>query len=106
MLDDGRLVSVRVGVGFVVVRSCGSCGDCSVPVSRLPQLVYETKKDLKANGLVSTIVGHAGDGNFHALVLFQRDDELPKVREAVHRMVERAIALDGTCESPLYSRHA
>lgn len=35
---------------------------CSVPVSRLPDLVYETKKDIEASGIVSTIVGHVGDG--------------------------------------------
>ncbi|KAL5501751.1 DLD1_2 [Sanghuangporus vaninii] len=71
--------------------------DVCVPVSRLPDLVYETKKDLNEAGLVSTIVGHVGDGNFHALILFKDDEELVKVRESVRRMVERAIALDGTC---------
>lgn len=71
--------------------------DVCVPVSRLPDLVYETKKDLKELGLLSTIVGHVGDGNFHAQILFTKDEELPKVREAVHRMVHRAIELDGTC---------
>ena len=35
---------------------------CSVPVSKLPQLVYETKEDLAKSGLTSTIVGHVGDG--------------------------------------------
>jgi D-lactate dehydrogenase (cytochrome) len=34
----------------------------SVPVSKLPQLVYETKKDIADSGLKSTIVGHVGDG--------------------------------------------
>lgn len=34
----------------------------SVPVSKLPQLVYETKEDLASSGLKSTIVGHVGDG--------------------------------------------
>lgn len=34
----------------------------SVPVSRLPDLVYETKKDLHALGIVSVILGHVGDG--------------------------------------------
>lgn len=33
-----------------------------MPVSRLPQLVYETKEDLAKAGLKSTIVGHVGDG--------------------------------------------
>ncbi|KAG6814287.1 hypothetical protein H0H92_013412 [Tricholoma furcatifolium] len=68
-----------------------------VPVSRLPQLVYETKKDLADSKLTSTIVGHVGDGNFHALILFRDDDELKSVSDAVHRLVHRAIALDGTC---------
>ncbi|KJA18553.1 hypothetical protein HYPSUDRAFT_205241 [Hypholoma sublateritium FD-334 SS-4] len=71
--------------------------DVCVPVSRLPELVYETKKDLQRSNLASTIVGHVGDGNFHALILFDRDRELEAVRGAVHRLVHRAIALDGTC---------
>ncbi|KAG6854592.1 hypothetical protein C0991_004194 [Blastosporella zonata] len=69
----------------------------NVPVSRLPQLVYETKQDLASSGLQGTIVGHVGDGNFHALILFQNDEELSAVSDAVHRLVHRAIALDGTC---------
>ncbi|KAF9001885.1 D-lactate dehydrogenase cytochrome oxidoreductase [Cyathus striatus] len=71
--------------------------DVCVPVSKLPQLVYETKKDLADSGLRSTIVGHVGDGNFHALILFSNEEELEVVNEAVHRLVHRAIALDGTC---------
>lgn len=71
--------------------------DVCVPVSKLPDLVYETKKDLAEIGLVSTIVGHVGDGNFHSLLLMRNEDELEKAKEAVHRMVRRAIQLDGTC---------
>lgn len=69
-----------------------------MPVSRLPQLVLETKRDLADSGLSSTIVGHVGDGNFHALILFRDDEELERVSGAVHRLVYRAIALDGTCK--------
>ncbi|RPD65872.1 D-lactate dehydrogenase cytochrome oxidoreductase [Lentinus tigrinus ALCF2SS1-7] len=71
--------------------------DVCVPVSRLPQLVYETKKDLAQSKLASTIVGHVGDGNFHAFILFKKDSELQAVSDAVHRLVHRAIDLDGTC---------
>jgi len=93
------------------------CSDSrvSVPTSRLPQLVYETKQDMAKSGIRSTIVGHVGDGetfirfwlqvqltaplgNFHALMLFTNDEELRTVTEAVHRLVHRAIALEGTCE--------
>ncbi|PFH45972.1 hypothetical protein AMATHDRAFT_70823 [Amanita thiersii Skay4041] len=81
----------------LVEGSKGWSTDVCVPVSKLPQLVYETKKDLSEIGLVSTIVGHVGDGNFHALLLFRTEEELVIARDAVHRMVERAIAMDGTC---------
>lgn len=69
----------------------------SVPVSKLPELVYETKKDLAQIGIVSTIVGHVGDGNFHALLLFRNEEEEKLAEKAVSRMIRRAIALDGTC---------
>lgn len=36
-------------------------------------------------------------GNFHALILFKDDEELKRVGEAVHRLIDRAIAMDGTC---------
>jgi D-lactate dehydrogenase (cytochrome) len=48
--------------------------------------------------LVAPILGHVGDGNFHALILFKTDEEKIKAKELVHRMVKRAIALDGTCK--------
>jgi hypothetical protein len=39
-------------------------------------------------------------GNFHSLLVFKTDEELNTVRGLVHRMVERALALDGTCKYP------
>ena len=71
--------------------------DVCVPPSELPTLVGETKRDLDSHGLKYTIVGHVGDGNFHAILMFRDDEELKKVRGAVHRVVHRALALDGTC---------
>ncbi|PPQ68693.1 hypothetical protein CVT24_007578 [Panaeolus cyanescens] len=71
--------------------------DVCVPISKLPQLLYETKEDIAQSGLVSTIVGHVGDGNFHAMILFKTEEEKEIAKELVKRMVKRAIALDGTC---------
>ncbi|KAF8630984.1 hypothetical protein AX15_002694 [Amanita polypyramis BW_CC] len=71
--------------------------DVCVPVSKLPQLIYETKKDLSEIGIVSVIVGHVGDGNFHAQLLFRTDEEREIARQAVDRMIKRAIGMDGTC---------
>jgi D-lactate dehydrogenase (cytochrome) len=69
----------------------------SVPVSKLPDLVYQTKEDIKESGLISPIIGHVGDGNFHALVLYSNDEELERTKALVHRLVKRAISLGGTC---------
>ncbi|KAF8964963.1 FAD-linked oxidase-like protein [Flammula alnicola] len=75
----------------------GMTTDVCVPVSKFLELIYETKKDLDQVGLVSTIVGHVGDGNFHTLPLFKMDEELEIARKAASRIVHRVIALDGTC---------
>lgn len=40
-------------------------GDVAVPISRLPDIINETKADLDRSGLFAAIVGHVGDGNFH-----------------------------------------
>jgi D-lactate dehydrogenase (cytochrome) len=40
-------------------------GDVAVPISRLPDLIEETKEELSKSGLLATILGHVGDGNFH-----------------------------------------
>jgi hypothetical protein len=45
-------------------------------------------------------------GNFHSLLTFRNEKELNIVRELVHRMVERAIRLDGTCMCFLRQLHS
>ncbi|MGH2828879.1 MAG: FAD-binding oxidoreductase [Actinomycetota bacterium] len=73
--------------------------DVCVPISRLAECMLETEKDLTAAGVPAPIVGHVGDGNFHVLFLFDPNDaaELAKQRELHERMVERALAMGGTC---------
>ncbi|KAJ7590917.1 FAD-linked oxidase-like protein [Mycena floridula] len=93
---DDRKNALYSGLALVP-GSKGWSTDVCVPVSKLPELVKLTKEDLASIGLVSTIVGHVGDGNFHALILFKNDEEFAVAKEAVHRMVERALKLDGTC---------
>ncbi|KJZ77362.1 hypothetical protein HIM_03086 [Hirsutella minnesotensis 3608] len=70
-------------------------GDVAVPMSRLPALVEETKEDIKKSGLVGSIVGHVGDGNFHTILVFG-EPQRKKAEMVVHRMVKRAIEMEGT----------
>jgi D-lactate dehydrogenase (cytochrome) len=73
--------------------------DVCVPISRLAQCITETEADLKASPLMSGIVGHVGDGNFHVDFLIDPDkpEEMAEARRLNDRMVMRAIAMDGTC---------
>ncbi|KIH90488.1 D-lactate dehydrogenase (cytochrome) [Sporothrix brasiliensis 5110] len=69
--------------------------DVAVPISRLADIVDLTSKDIVASGVSGGIIGHVGDGNFHCF-LFYKPDQKEHAEELVHRMVERAISMDGT----------
>ena len=73
--------------------------DVCVPISRLAECVAETQRDIAESNLIAPIVGHVGDGNFHLTLLIDRDDpaEVANAKAFGERLVERALAMDGTC---------
>jgi D-lactate dehydrogenase (cytochrome) len=73
--------------------------DVCVPISRLAECIKATKEDLSRTGLISPLVGHVGDGNFHLSVMVDMADEaeLARAKALSGRMVEQALALGGTC---------
>ncbi|WP_404379346.1 FAD-linked oxidase C-terminal domain-containing protein [Caenispirillum salinarum] len=73
--------------------------DVCVPISRLADCIVETKADLDGTTLFTPIVGHVGDGNFHVLFVFDPDNpnEIAEAKRLNARVVERALAMDGTC---------
>jgi D-lactate dehydrogenase (cytochrome) len=73
--------------------------DVCVPVSRLAECVLATKRDIDEMGLIAPIVGHVGDGNFHTSLMVMTDDpaEMALAETFLTRLVERALAMDGTC---------
>lgn len=73
--------------------------DACVPISRLAECVEATRQDLEESGMVATILGHVGDGNFHIILLVDLDDpiEVAKAEGIVSRISQRAIAMEGTC---------
>ena len=77
----------------------GMATDVCVPISRLAECILEARKDVDEQGLLSPIVGHVGDGNFHLCFIMDPDDadEMRRVDEVNRRMVLRAIAMGGTC---------
>ena len=77
----------------------GMATDVCVPISKLAECILETRKDIDEQKLLSPIVGHVGDGNFHCCFVMDPDDpeEMARVNGVNKRMVMRAIAMGGTC---------
>ncbi len=73
--------------------------DVCVPISRLAEMLRESRKDNEKANFPVTLVGHVGDGNFHhGYVIDPENPAEMKEAEALNkRLVERAIALGGTC---------
>ena len=72
--------------------------DVAVPMSRLADLLELTRADLDASGLTASMVAHAGDGNFHAVILYADDAgaERAAVEQVVARLATRAVEMEGT----------
>jgi D-lactate dehydrogenase (cytochrome) len=73
--------------------------DVCVPLSRLAGCVIATQRDLTESNLLAPILGHVGDGNFHVTMLMDMNDpdEVARARGVHERLIERAMAMDGTC---------
>ena len=73
--------------------------DICVPISALAQAVEETHADIARSAISGPILGHMGDGNFHAILLIDPDNasEYRAAMQISDRMAERALALGGTC---------
>src|SRR5215831_17647745 len=73
--------------------------DVCVPISRLAECVTQTQREIAAHGLAAPILGHVGDGNFHLTLLVDMSDpvEVKSAKRLCERLVEQALAMDGTC---------
>jgi D-lactate dehydrogenase (cytochrome) len=73
--------------------------DVCVPLSRLAECVVETQRDITACGMIAPIAGHVGDGNFHCspLIDMNNPQEIAAARDFNARLIERALAMEGTC---------
>ncbi|KFP06203.1 hypothetical protein N300_08891, partial [Calypte anna] len=99
---EGMMVAAPQGAAGATALPCPAQGystDVCVPISRLPDVVVETKQDLQDSGLTGPMVGHVGDGNFHCLLLFNSQDpaEAQRVHAFTQRLGRRALAAGGTC---------
>ncbi|PIE16112.1 MAG: 2-hydroxy-acid oxidase [Rhodobacterales bacterium] len=72
--------------------------DVCVPISKLAEAVEASREDIDASPLPGPILGHVGDGNYHAILLVEpgNAEDLEIAKQLSNRMVERALAMGGT----------
>jgi len=91
----GRLLAGQAiaasGLGYLI-------GDTTVPRERIPAMQREVYRIAARHGVHISTTGHAGDGNVHPTILFNRDD--PDAVAAMHRasedLISAALSLGGT----------
>lgn len=72
--------------------------DICVPISRLAESIAYARNHISGAGLSGPILGHVGDGNFHAILLFDPANpaELETCKEVSEHLVAHALSLGGT----------
>jgi glycolate oxidase len=70
--------------------------DVAVPRSAIPAMVARAKAIGVAAGFDVATYGHAGDGNLHCNVLYDRPEQKPRVDAAVGEILKAAVDLGGT----------
>jgi D-lactate dehydrogenase (cytochrome) len=100
--ERNRLWRMRHGAYHAIMALHPGCRayvtDVCVPISRLAEAMERATEMVAASGLPGPIVGHVGDGNFHASLLIEAGNgEEERKAKALHgRMAELALALGGT----------
>ena len=101
--DRSRLWQARHDAYFACLQLKPGCRcfptDVCVPISRLAECIAATSADIAQVHIPIALFGHVGDGNFHLVVLVDRDNpqDMAEAAWISERVVERAIAMEGTC---------
>jgi glycolate oxidase len=77
--------------------------DVAVPLSAIPRLVAGLQEISRSRGLPIASYGHAGDGNIHVNVLYDR--KIPLERDAAHLAVEDIFTLVRRLDGTLSGEH-
>lgn len=101
--DRNKLWTARHNAFFASMQLKPGCRgvstDVCVPISRLAESIDITIQELAKSTIPYTIVGHVGDGNYHVILLIDphNPQEIAEMERINHDIVQRAIAMDGTC---------
>jgi len=72
--------------------------DIVVPIDKIPDMVQVTQNIQETSGLKVVSFGHAGDGNIHCNIMYNKADknELKRAKKAVDELFDATLRLGGT----------
>jgi D-lactate dehydrogenase (cytochrome) len=73
--------------------------DVCVPISDLPDALAHARETIAGQGFDGAILGHVGDGNYHAVFPVDVDDggEMERAKRVSGQIVRHALQRGGTC---------
>jgi D-lactate dehydrogenase (cytochrome) len=98
-----KLWTARHNAYFAALQSRAGCKiistDTCVPISKLADCLLDSVAETDASGIPYFLVGHVGDGNFHFGYILDPNDPNERIvaEELNHKLVSRALKLEGTC---------
>jgi len=101
--DRTRLWNARHNAFFACLQVRPGCRgistDTCVPISRLADSLIGARRILDRASVPTMILGHVGDGNFHAIFLIDPDnpEEMAECEHLNSEIVRLALSMNGTC---------
>lgn len=88
----------RLGSAAAGLRPHNLSEDVTIPLSGLPDFLAALSRVIEASGLPFVVFGHAGDGNLHPKIFFDRrnPEERKRAEEAVAEIFRLTCAAQGT----------
>ena len=97
---EGELLMQARRLAFPALEQQGATllDDVGVPISRIPELLAAVERIADQRGVRIGTFGHAGDGNMHPTVVFDRKDPevMARAKEAFDDILRAALDLGGT----------
>ena len=98
--DEGEMLMAARRMAIPCVERLGTVliEDVGVPIPEIPRLVAAVEDVADRRSTAIPVIGHAGDGNLHPLVTFDRHDPDAAARAglAFDDVMQAALALGGT----------
>jgi glycolate oxidase len=98
--EGEELWKVRKSIGSAAaqLRPCNVSEDVTVPVSKVADLLMGISNIVRQQDLPFVVFGHAGDGNLHPRIMYDRSDsrQVQRLSKAVEAIFKLTCELGGT----------